>query len=166
MAMERRSVGKDEEGEVEDVQGGTGGKDSVADEVGIAMVAGEEKKEGEEGDTKEGGGRMKIDDEESEASVSLSTPLKSLSSSLLALLAMKAWSSPTAGISEGKQEERSKKVEQEMAQQQEEEKDAGREGGMKKLGETFELQMQRLKEREGGLEGGLIEESKECLAVE
>lgn len=109
---------------------------------------------------------MKEDDEESEASLPPSTPLKSLSSSLLMLFGMNAGRSPTAGIFRGGREGMPKKVEQEMAPLQEEEKEAGREGGVEDLKKKFELRMQRLQGRKAVMEGGLAEESKEYQAVE
>jgi len=115
---------------------------------------------------------VKEEDEESEASLlPPSTFLKSLSSSLLALLGMNARSSPTAGLLGGEgegggEEELRKKVELEMARLQEEEKEAVREGGVEDLMKKFKSQRQQLQEREGGMEGGLAEESKEYRAVE
>lgn len=45
-AMDRRTVGKHEEGEAEDIQGLVGGKDGVLDEIGIATVGGRRRREG------------------------------------------------------------------------------------------------------------------------
>jgi len=158
--------------EDEDILAEVGGKEGVVEE-GAATVAGEEEKEEGEGEEekKEGGGRVKEEDEESEASLPPSTFLKSLSSLLLALLGMNARSTPTAGLLGGEvegggEEELRKKVELEMARLQEEEKEAVREGGVEDLKKKFKSQRQQLQEREGGMEGGLAEESKEYRAVE